>query len=82
MTNYTIPMSILSSSIPFLKEKIISFCLLNLNFNWIDFTDEITGANIFHLLVKSRKVGTLIQLTKLLGGKKMNFAKNKYVVKL
>lgn len=75
-------MDILASSISFLKEKIISYCLLNLNFNWIDFVDPFTGANIFHLLVKSRKVGTLIQLTKLLGGKKMNFVKNKYVQKL
>jgi len=33
-----------------------------------------------HLLVKSRKVGSLIQITKLLGGKKLNFVKNRFVI--
>ncbi len=75
-------MSILAGSIPFLKEKIITFCLFILNFNWIDFVDEVTGGNILHLLVKSRKVGSLIQVTKLLGGKKLDFVRNKYVTRL
>jgi hypothetical protein len=75
-------MSLLASSISVLKEKVITFCLLNLNFNWIEFVDESTGGNLLHLLIKNRKVGSLIQITKLLGGKKLNFAKNRFVVEL
>ena len=75
-------MSFLVNSISTLKEKVITFCLLNLNFNWIEFIDENTGGNLLHLLVKNRKVGSLIQITKLLGGKKLNFARNKFVVEL
>ena len=81
-TYYELPMSILTNSFSLLKEKVITFCLLNLNFNWIDFVDETSGGNILHLLIKSRKVGSLIQITKLLGGKKLNFARNKFVVEL
>ena len=75
-------MSLLVNSISVLKEKVITFCLLNLNFNWIDFVDETTGGNLLHILVKNRKVGSLIQVTKLLGGKKLNFAKNRFVIEL
>jgi hypothetical protein len=75
-------MSLLSSSISVLKEKVMTFCLLNLNFNWIEFVDESTGGNLLHLLIKNRKVGSLIQITKLLGGKKLNFVKNRFVVEL
>lgn len=75
-------MSFLVNSISTLKEKVITFCLLNLNFNWIEFIDENNGGNLLHLLVKNRKVGCLIQITKLLGGKKLNFARNKFVVEL
>jgi hypothetical protein len=48
----------------------------------MEYIDPNTGGNILHLLVRSRKVGSLIQLTKLLGGKKMNFVKNKHIIDL
>lgn len=75
-------MSIFTNSLSVLKEKVVTYCLLNLNFNWVDFVEENTGANILHLLVKNRKVGSLIQITKLLGGKKINFTTNRFILEL
>ncbi len=50
-----------------------------MNINWIDYVDEGSGFNVLHLLIKNRKVGTLIQVTKLLSGKKMTFVRNRFI---
>jgi len=53
-----------------------------MNFDWLNFVDENTGGNILHILIKNRKVGSLIQLLKILGGKNLAFVKNKYLLNL
>lgn len=68
--------------IPQLKEKVISYCLLRMNINWLDYIDSQYYHNIIHLLVRSKKVGSLIQILKMLSGVKMDFISNEYVIAL
>lgn len=68
--------------IPQLKEKVISYCLLRMNINWLDYIDSQYYHNIIHLLVRSKKVGSLIQILKVLSGVKMDFISNEYVIAL
>ena len=50
-----------------LKEKVVSFCLLSLNFDWI--SSRFDNMNILQLLVKKQRSGCLVQLFKALSGK-------------
>lgn len=65
-----------------LKEKVITYCLLKLNVNWLDYRNAEYNYNIIHELVKSKKVGSLIQILKVLSGIKMDFVSNDYVLDL
>lgn len=64
-----------------LKEKVISFCLLSLNFDILSYLTE-EKCNIFHILVRKQKTGCIVQLFKALSGK-VNFKvlTNKYLLK-
>jgi len=50
-----------------------------LNTNWLDYVDPENGYNILHLLVKNKKIGSLIQILKVLSGVKMSFITNIYI---
>jgi hypothetical protein len=67
---------------PQMKEKVLTYCLLKLNVNWLDFIDEEHYYNILHLLVRHKKVGSLIQILKILSGVKMTFITNQHVINL
>jgi hypothetical protein len=62
--------------IPSLKEKVITYCLLKLDIDWLNYIDPQFYYNIIHLLVKSKKIGSLIQVLKVLSGVKMDFISN------
>lgn len=53
-----------------------------MNINWLDYIDSQYYHNIIHLLVRSKKVGSLIQILKMLSGVKMDFISNEYVIAL
>ena len=55
---------ILFESLSGLKEKMLTFCLLRMNIDWVSFSDAALGSNLIHLLVKFKKIGTLIQILK------------------
>jgi hypothetical protein len=59
---------------------VITYCLLKLNINWPAYIDPHNNFNILHLLVKSKKVGSLIQILKVLSGIKMDFITNDYIL--
>jgi hypothetical protein len=63
-----------------IKEKVLTYCLLRLNINWIGYMDSEKYDNILHLLVRHKKVGTLIQILKILSGVKMDFITNRYAL--
>lgn len=56
----------------------LTYLLLALDFNWLKYHDE-DKSNLFHCLVKYRKVGTMIQLLKVLSGIEVPILKNKYL---
>jgi hypothetical protein len=58
--------AILFESLSELKEKMLTFCLLRMNIDWMKFSDIDLGSNIIHLLVKFKKIGTLIQILKVM----------------
>jgi hypothetical protein len=64
-----------------IKEKVLTYCLLKLDINWIEYLDERYD-NILHLLVRHKKVGSLIQVLKTLSGTKMDFISNRYVLEV
>lgn len=57
---------ILFESLYELKEKMLTFCLLRINIDWVRYSDVVLGSNLIHLLVKFKKIGTLIQILKVL----------------
>jgi hypothetical protein len=59
-----------------MKEKVLTYCLLKLNINWLDYIEEKHYYNIIHLLVRHKKIGTLIQVLKVLSAIKMDFVTN------
>ena len=60
----------------------ISHCLLKLNIDWVTFLQPHTDYNVLHLLVRARKVGSLIQILKLLSGARLEFITNQHVLSL
>lgn len=58
--------SIIFESLSELKEKMLTFCLLRMNVDWVGYTDVTLGSNMIHLLVKHKKIGTLIQILKVI----------------
>jgi hypothetical protein len=67
---------------PEMKEKGLTYCFVKMNVNWIDFIEPSKNDNILHVLVRSKKVGTLIQVLKILSGVKLDFITNSFVVDL
>ncbi len=65
-----------------MKEKVLTYCLLVLDTNWLDFISLDNQDNLLHILVRKKKVGTLIQIIKILSGVKMDFAVNYHVRQL
>jgi len=55
---------ILFESLCELKERMLTFCLLRMNIDWVSYEDVSLGSNLIHLLVKFKKIGTLIQILK------------------
>ena len=53
-----------------------------MNINWIGYRDDQHEYNILHLLVRYKKLGTLIQILKVLSGVKLDFVTNVYVLSL
>lgn len=65
-----------------LKEKIVTFCLLSLHFDWLSFKHG-DGSNIIHLLVRKQRMGCLVQLFKALSGRiPSDIMTNKYLSSL
>lgn len=65
-----------------MKEKVLTYCLLKLNINWLDYIEKEHYYNIVHLLVRYKKIGTLIQVLKVLSGIKMDFITNEHILNL
>jgi hypothetical protein len=51
-----------------LKEKVVTFCIICLNFNWIKYRTA-ENCNILHNLVRKQRSGCILQLFKVLSGK-------------
>ncbi len=63
-----------------MKEKGLTYCFMKMDVKWIDFLDPAKNDNILHALVRSKKVGTLIQVLKVLSGIKLDFVTNCFVL--
>lgn len=51
-----------------IKEKVVSFCLLSVGFDWVGYRSK-DNANILHVLVRKQRSGCIVQLFKALAGK-------------
>lgn len=51
-----------------IKEKVISFCILSIGFDWVGYRSK-DNTNILHVLVRKQRSGCIVQLFKALSGK-------------
>ena len=51
-----------------IKEKVVSFCILCVGFDWAGYRSK-DNANILHVLVRKQRSGCIVQLFKALSGK-------------